>query len=94
MKLSAKKTIEYGLLLKPLIGKDVEILDSSVKPQIGVKGILVLETANLFHIETKKETIKVLKSNITIKLSHNNQNIKLDCKLLKGTLTQRLKKLK
>ena len=94
MNISVKKELEYDILLRSLIGKEVEILDSINKNQVGIKGILVLESSSLLYIETVKGVVKVLKSTVILKLSHGNHHIKLDGKLLKGTLTQRIKKLR
>jgi len=46
--ISAKKQIELDLIYKPLIGKELEIVSSTNKNQIGLKGMILLETANLF----------------------------------------------
>ena len=49
------------LLRGEFIGKNVEIIDSSNKDLIGIKGKIVDETKNMFEIEINNNTKKVQK---------------------------------
>ena len=94
MKLSAKKQIEFNVLYKSLIGKEIEILDSKNKNQIGVKGTLIHESANIISLDIKGSTKRFLKQNIIIKFFLKGKPLKMDARLLIGTITNRIKKLK
>ena len=94
MKLSSKKKIEYDILYKSLIGKEIEITDSKNKNQIGIKGKILQETANFFVIDQKGSIIRIHKENITFKLIHKEKALYIDGRLLLSTLTQRIKKIK
>jgi ribonuclease P protein subunit POP4 len=50
-----------NLIRHELIGLSVEIIDSSNKFHIGIKGMVVNETKNLLIIETKKSLKRVQK---------------------------------
>ncbi|MDA3854856.1 MAG: ribonuclease P protein subunit [Candidatus Woesearchaeota archaeon] len=56
VKIPEKKQVEFDVLCLSLVGKEIEIVDSKNKLQIGFKGVLVLESANLFYIEVDKDT--------------------------------------
>ncbi len=93
--ISAKKQIELDLIYKPLIGKELEIVSSTNKNQIGLKGMILLETANLFHIEVAKNVVKkIFKKDIVILTEYDGLKVKIDCRLLANGLVARLKKLK
>lgn len=95
MKISSKKQIEFDLTLKSLIGKQIKIINSNIKNQIGMCGILVFESANLLYLEVEDEIIKkLLKSSLIIELDYNFKKIQINCDLLSGSVASRIKKLK
>ncbi len=93
-KLSSKKELELEILYTSLIGKEIEVIDSNNKNLIRIKGTLVFESANLLHLETTNGLKKILKSQVIIKFEHNEDTFKLDCKLILGSLSNRIKKIK
>jgi RNase P/RNase MRP subunit p29 len=94
MNSSEKKELIHDLLYHSLIGKEVEIINSKNKRQVGIKGIIVYETANFFHIEKKAHIVKILKENIELRLIHKGKALNMDGRLLTGTVTYRIKKLR
>lgn len=50
-----------NLIRHELIGLNVEIIDSSNKFHVGIKGMVVNETKNLLIIETKKDLKRIQK---------------------------------
>lgn len=94
MALSEKKQIEHDLLYKSLIGKEIEIIDSKNKKQIGLKGILVYESANMLILEVKGKIVKILKGNVVLKADYKGKALNMDGRLLLGTLINRLKKMR
>jgi len=66
--ISAKTIIQHEL-----IGLDVEILESTNKNQIGIKGLVVDETKNLISIETSKGIKRVQKKGATFLFVLPNQ---------------------
>lgn len=62
-----KKEDVIDFLKGEFIGKEVEIINSANKDLVGLKGIIVDETKNMFEIETKKGDKKVQKKVCTFK---------------------------
>jgi RNase P/RNase MRP subunit p29 len=92
--LSAKQKTLYDLLYIPLIGKEIEIINSNNSIFIGIKGTILFESANFLTILTNNQEKNFKKDQITISLIHDNKTFSLDCSLLHSTLSIRLKKLK
>lgn len=90
-----KKQFEFSLTYSSLIGKSVKIVSSTNKNQIGIKGVLVKETSKFIHIRLKDNSIKQFsKLNLIIEFRYDNRLVRMNCNAIKGTLQQRLKKLK
>lgn len=94
MKLSQKQQIEFEVLYNSLIGKEIEIIGSSNSNLVGLKGVLIDESANLLFLEQNGSIVKILKNSVTLKISFLGKILKIDGKLLLGTLTTRIKKIK
>ncbi len=94
IKLSTKKQIEFDVIYSYLIGKEIEITDSKIKNQIGLKGILIYETATLLILEVEGCEKKILKNNVKIKFDYKGKALNMDARLLFSTITNRIKKIK
>lgn len=94
--MSNRKQVLQEILHQTLIGEEIEVLDSKIWSQIGLKGTIVAETTNYFVILTKtKEEKKVFKSNIRFKIKLNGENLEVDgTALSKSNLISRIKKMK
>jgi|RifCSPhighO2_02_1023873.scaffolds.fasta_scaffold570413_2 ribonuclease P protein subunit POP4 len=66
-----------------LIGLEVEIVDSTIKNQIGIKGKIIDETLNTIKIQIDDKSKTLLKNNITIKTKWKNKYMKIRGSLLK-----------
>ena len=91
---SFKKKVESDVLYKSLIGKEIEIADSSNKNLVGIKGILVYESSNMFYIDVFDEVKKVLKKEVVISFNYDSRCLVVDGKALCGSLVSRIKKMK
>ena len=94
LNLSTKQKILYDILYNPLIGKEITVLLSNNENLVGIRGIIILETAQFLHIETKSGEKKLKKNQVTISLNYNSEQYSLDCSLLHSTLSVRLKKFR
>jgi len=85
--ISAKNLIRHEL-----IGLAVEVVESSNKFQIGIKGEVVDETKNLLIIETKKELKKIQKkgSSFIFKIP-NGKKVKVDGRVIVARPEDRIK---
>ena len=84
-----------NILYKTLISKDIEIVNSTNKLEIGISGKIIFETKNLFHIYTKDKKIKkVIKKNIEFIIFINDKKLKIKGEVLENTLINRIKKMK
>lgn len=96
-KISLKKQIEIDILCKSLIGKEITIVESSNKNQIGISGILIYETNKLFYVEISNRTSnvkKILKNDVVLKFNYNGKVVRVNGSLLMNDLIYRLKKLR
>jgi len=74
-----------------LIGKEVVVVDSKNKSNIGIEGKIVNETKNTIWVSDKESNLKkLIKKNIV--LLFKNEKIKVDGKILVGRPEDRLKK--
>lgn len=95
MKLSSKKELEFEVLLKSLVGKKIEILSSKIKSQEGLKGTIIYESANFFHIKPETgDIVKIMKKNIKFKTTVEGKPLYIDGRLLFSTVLSRIKKIK
>lgn len=77
-----------------LIGVEVEIVDAENKSLIGLKGPIVDETKNTLTLEIGKETKKIVKSQVKLKMKMDDKTFQIDGKILVGRPEDRLKKLR
>jgi len=94
VKISSKKKTEFDILYNSLIGSKIEIIESSNKNLVGISGILVFESSNLFFIDCDNSLKKVLKNSVRIKVETGFGNFLIDGNLLLGTIISRIKKMK
>ncbi len=94
IKPSPKKQLEYEVIFMSLIGKEIEILEAKNKNLIGIKGVLVKETANLLFLEVGGLTKRILKSQVILKAEVEGKPLKIDGRLLLSTVLSRIKKLR
>ncbi len=85
--------LENSLYLS-LIGKELEVLDSKNPYLIGLKGLIVNETKNLFVIKTDKGMKKIVKHSIVFKVNIKGKNLKINGELLNLDIVTRIKKIK
>ena len=81
-----------NVLRHEFIGVKIEITDSKNKSLIGLEGKIVNETKNMFIIETKSTTKKIIKNQIKMKLKFKNKTVEIDGKKLVGAPENRIKK--
>lgn len=94
IKFSEKKRTEFDLLYKSLIGKEIEILFSKNKNQIGLKGIIVYESANCLYLEIGGKTRRILKDGLKLRFEFEGKALNMDANLLFSTIINRIKKIK
>lgn len=94
LNLSTKQKILFDILYTPLVGKEITVLSSNNENLVGIQGVILLETAQFLHVETKSGEKKLKKNQITISLNYGSERYSLDCSLLHSTLSVRLKKFK
>ena len=80
-----------NVLRHEFIGVKIEITDSKNKSLIGLEGKIVNETKNMFIIETKSTTKKIIKNQIKMKLKFKNKTVEIDGKKLVGAPENRIK---
>ncbi len=86
MKWNVKDIIRYEL-----IGLKAEVIDSKNKSNIGTKGKIIDETKHTIIIEHKNKGKRLLKNNITLKITINSQTTIVQGKLLSGKPKERIK---
>ena len=77
---------------KELIGREVELVDSTNKDNIGIKGKIINETKHTFIIKQSKTKKTIMKNNTTLKIKMNNKNIIIKGKSLVGRPEDRIQK--
>lgn len=90
----SKKDIKEYILYRSLVGLDIEILESKIKNQIGIKGKIIHETDNFFHIHQNGRISRVYKPNITFKISIKGKPLKVEGSLLMSSVINRIKKMR
>ncbi len=89
-----KNEIKTKILYKSLIGKEIEVVFSTNKKNVGILGIIIYESQNEFHIKTKNGIKKLTKKNIKFNLKYENNIFEIDGEILSNSLCERLKKKK
>jgi ribonuclease P protein subunit POP4 len=74
-----------------LIGSYAEIVDSTNKSNIGIKGKIIDETKNTIIIQKKDEKKTLLKNNIMLIIKIENKKYKIQGKILAKRPKDRLK---
>jgi len=64
---------EKNVLMHEIIGLKAEIIDSTNKNEIQIKGKIIDETKNMLYIETPKKVVKIAKKNVKILLNLPNK---------------------
>mgnify|MGYP001607056023 FL=1 len=75
-----------------LIGLNLEITDAKNKKLIGIKGKILDETKNMFIIKTKNSTKRIIKEQVKMKITNNNENQIIIGKNIIGRSVDRIKK--
>ena len=57
------------MITQSFIGKKVKIIDAKNKSNIGLEGVIIDETKNMFVIENRKKQ-KIIKENVTIMIDN------------------------
>jgi ribonuclease P protein subunit POP4 len=83
---------QIDMLKHEFIGRQLEIVKSSNKTLVGVKGKIIDETKNTFDIETAEDIKRVLKNVVFVKINFGAKNAVVDGKLLVARPEDRLKK--
>jgi len=94
MKNTSKNSIKNDLLFLPLIGKDIEIIESKNQNQIGFSGKIIFESSNLLYVENNDKTSRILKNNVVLKFDYKGKPLKVDGRLLLSTVLSRIKKFR
>ncbi len=72
-----------------LIGSFVEVIQAENKQLVGIKGKVMDETRNMISLEGNKNLVK---EQVVLEISFDNQKYVIDGKLLVGRPEDRLKK--
>ena len=90
-----KKNIFYKTTLLPLLRKHICITKAKIPSLENLTGQVVLETANTFHILTKKSVKIVLKASVEeITIFEKTQTLKVNMYYFQNTGKYRIKNLK
>ena len=81
-----------NLVKHELIGLNIEIIDSKNPTLKGVSGKIIDETKSTIKIKSEKGTKVIIKDQIKMLITINNQKIEIDGSKLVGRLEDRLKK--
>ena len=72
-----------------LLGKQVEVIQSSNRYEVGIKGLVVEDTKNTIKIRTEKGVKILIKNSIILMINDK----KIDGNLLIGKEEQRIKRM-
>ncbi len=75
-----------------LVGKIVEVIYSTNKNEIGIKGKCVEDRANILVIETEKGEKKIIKKNCWFVVYLDDYKVLLEGKEITGRIERRIKK--
>jgi RNase P/RNase MRP subunit p29 len=76
-----------------LVGKTVEIIYSTNKNEIGIKGKCVEDRANILVITTDKGEKKIIKQNCWFVIYLDDYKVLVNGKDIKGKIERRIKKI-
>ncbi len=79
------------ILKEEWIGKQVKIVNSTNKYNIGIKGKIINETKNIFVLQTDKGDKKIMKSNNVFQAEYNNKKVNVKGSALLGSPEERIK---
>ena len=80
------------VLKEEFIGLHVHVIDARNEANKGIKGIVVDETRSMFTISTQRKEKKLIKHNVTLRVSIKGKTYDIDGSLLVGRPEDRLKK--
>ena len=72
-----------------LLGKLVEVIQSSNRSEVGLKGIIIEDTKNTIKLRTEKGVKVLVKKNVILMIN----NKKIDCNSLIGKEEERIKRM-
>ena len=72
-----------------LLGKKVEVIQSSNRYEIGIKGLVIEDTKNMIKIRTENGVKMLIKNNIILMVNDK----KIDGNLLIGKEEERIKRM-
>jgi len=84
--------LSWEILADELIGLKVEIVDSTDKGRIGIKGRVVDETMKMLVIETERGIKKVPKAECVFLFDYRGKKVKVDGRLLVARPEDRIKR--
>ena len=88
---SSKKILKE--ITEGLIGLECEVVNSTQRNQIGLKGQIINETLKTITLKTKEGNKKISKKEITLKIKLKNGEQEIDGKELTQRPHERLRKL-
>ena len=83
-----------NLIRHELVGLEVEVVNAKSVNQVGIKGNIVEETRNTLVVNTANGEKTVLKNNVTLRFTLENQMVDVDGERLVGKPEERIKKWK
>jgi len=93
MQVKKDKLLEIAEITKQtLIGKLVEVFYSTNSYEIGIKGKVVEDRANILVIATDKGEKKIIKQNVWLLIYVDDYKILVEGKKLRGRIERRIKK--
>ena len=75
-----------------LIGLKMEVIESKNMKLIGIIGTIIDETKHTLIIKEGNKNKTLIKNQVTLKIFHNQEEIKVNCELLVGRPEDRLKR--
>ena len=82
----------WEIIADELIGLEVEVVESTDKNKIGIRGRVIDETMKMLVIETEKGIKKVPKAECAFIFSYKGKKVKVDGRLLVARPEDRIKK--
>ncbi len=81
-----------NLANQTLVGKFVEVFDSTNKSEIGIKGKCVEDLANVLVLETSRGEKKIIKANAWFLIYVDGYKVLIEGRKLVGRIEKRIKK--